>query len=588
MAVVLAIIVLIALSIWTARSMSSETPTGQRTIVFWDAERLGPDIYAVVNQFEHLPENLDPKTGKPIYKVLMGSTASRGVTDDPQRLLCAVVGEVPPDVVWFDRFAIGEWAGMGALENLKPYLDHQSKDNPYRVDLNEYYQWAVNETSYRPPGTHKAYGVYGIPLDVDLRLLFSNTDILRQEGLVDPKTGEPQPPTTWAQLRKDANLLTRYNKPGDKSSGIKRLGFAPNVGNAYLYLYSWEAGGHMINADRTRITMDSPPNIRALRYMTHIYDDLGGFAQVDAFGQTFQSGPLDPFLLGNVAMETTGIWQLDSIANWKRNMDFMVSPPPMPADQLAAGAKPVTWGGGFSLAMPSTARDKQGAWKLIQYLCSDPIIEQLELGRRERAQSQGQLYMPNKGSANRVVFEHLVNKYVFGNPNVPKTFQDVYKVVLQMMPHTLYRPVTAVGQLLWNQQNDATQLALHHVYRDRAEKAMASKIAAGKATQSDVENYEMHLTLADAQKPVQEHLDELLKPAPKSTRVDWNPWFIVYGLLCVFPFVAMYFFYRWRKHKHAYKAREVWLAMLFASPWLIGFIVFIGGPIFFSILFAFT
>ena len=28
--------------------------------------------------------------------------------------------------------------------------------------------------------------------------------------------------------------------------------------------------------------------------------------------------------------------------------------------------------------------------------------------------------------------------------------------------------------------------------------------------------------------------------------------------------------------------------MLFASPWMIGFICFVGGPIFFSILFAFT
>src|SRR4051795_5113492 len=90
MAVVLAALTLIALGIWTAHSMSSQTADGRQTIVFWGAQHLGEDVYSVINQFERLPENLDPKTGKPKYRVIFGNATSPDMTGDAQRLLCAV------------------------------------------------------------------------------------------------------------------------------------------------------------------------------------------------------------------------------------------------------------------------------------------------------------------------------------------------------------------------------------------------------------------------------------------------------------------------------------------------------------------
>ena len=192
-------VVVIALSVWTIHSMSSETSDGRQTIVFWGSIQLGDDIYAVVNQFERLPETVDAH-GKPKYKVIIGTATSPSITEDEQRMLCEVSGGVPPDVVWFDRFAIGEWAAShNALENLKPYIDAQSKDDPYRLNLDEFYNWAIKETSYSPPGSNEEPGIYGIPLDVDLRVLFCNSDLLRQEGLVDPKTKKPQSPRTMVR-----------------------------------------------------------------------------------------------------------------------------------------------------------------------------------------------------------------------------------------------------------------------------------------------------------------------------------------------------------------------------------------------------
>src|SRR5690349_12389502 len=212
----------------------------------------------------------------------MSKSVSRDLAGDAQRLMSAIAGGVPPDVVYFDRFAIGEWAARGALTDLRPMLEAQRKDDPDHLDLSRYYDYTVSEASYRPPGTNQPPGVYGIPCTTDIRLMFVNNDVLRQAGLVHAK-GEPRPPRNWDELREDANKLTMYRVPGDKHSGITRLGFGPNSGNSWLYMYAWQAGGEMMNTSApvverdpvsgaehvwppmTKVTMDSPPVVRALR-----------------------------------------------------------------------------------------------------------------------------------------------------------------------------------------------------------------------------------------------------------------------------------------------------------------------------------
>jgi len=42
------------------------------------------------------------------------------------------------------------------------------------------------------------------------------------------------------ELRDYARRLTTFRVPGKPASGIRRLGFAPNYGNSWLYLYAWQ------------------------------------------------------------------------------------------------------------------------------------------------------------------------------------------------------------------------------------------------------------------------------------------------------------------------------------------------------------
>jgi multiple sugar transport system permease protein len=558
---VLAAALLALLAWWTWRSSASDTVDGRIPIVFWGSQELGEDIYTVINRFE---------LKNPQYRVIMGTAVARDLTGDAQRLLSAITGGVPPDVVWFDRFAVGEWAGRGALEDLTPYLEHQRPDDPYRIDLGQYYPWAVEEGSYRRPGSQAPARVYGVPATFDIRVLYSNADLLRQEGLVDAK-GEPKPPATWEELRDYGKRLSRFKDPHDPASGMTRLGFAPGslngLGNSWLYMYAWQAGGELMDPGRTRVTMDAPPVVRALRFMTDLYDDLGGIGQVDAYQQSFQSGALDPYLRGHIALKIDGDWSLADIADWKPDMDFIVSPAPIPADRLASGAHPITWAGGWALVMPATAKRKEGAFKLIQYLRSWEACQLLEQGKREQRHSRGRLYMPS-GNANRVFYERLVGEAIDANPAIPPRFKQAYRVLEEMMDYTLIRPVTPVGQLLWNQQVRAFEGAVHHKYPGSGDEPARA-------------------ALVDNQRDVQRQLDRILSP-PAGRPVSWQPYFWAYGVLLALPFAAMWWAYRTRRRRFGWKAREIGAALFFASPWLIGFAVLVGGPIAFSIVMSFT
>src|SRR6185295_9343288 len=214
------LVALVALVVawWALRSPARAARDDREEIVFFAGWMVGDDVYGVVDRFEKL---------HPEYRVTTTTSSAQDETGDAQRLLLAITGGVPPDLVFFDRFAIGEWASKHALEDLTPYLEKQDSSDPNRIDLGQYYPWAVEEASYRPPGSTEPPRLYGVPMSADIRLLFSNLDLLHQEGIVDPH-GNPKPPVTWDELRADAKRLNRYRVPGDMGSGLTRLGFAPN------------------------------------------------------------------------------------------------------------------------------------------------------------------------------------------------------------------------------------------------------------------------------------------------------------------------------------------------------------------------
>jgi multiple sugar transport system permease protein len=560
-AVAIFVLFVCAVSWWTFRSSRDAGDDGREPIVFWGGWMLGDDIYGAIDRFEKL---------HPRYRVMATTGTAQDATGDAQRLLSAIAGGVPPDVVFFDRFAIGEWASKNALEDLTPYIEAQNPADPDRLDLRDYYPWAIEEASYRPPGSIAPRRVYGIPTIADARFLYANLDLLRQEGLTDDR-GEPRLPKTWGELREYARRLSRYQVPGKTDSGLVRLGFAPNFGDSFLYMFAFEAGGRLLSPDGLRVTMDSPPVARALRFMTDVYDELGGVEQANAFQQSFQAGPLDPFVKGQVALKIDGNWYLETLGDWKPDMSFAMAPAPMPEDELAKGRAPVTWASGWALVVPRTSRHKRAAFELIQYLRTWSVVERLDHSKRERKQNEGRVYLPGV-DANRRHTERIFQQEVFGDRAIPPRFRQAYESLTALLDDPQIRPVSPVGQLLWRQQIRAYEAAVGHKYALQA-----------KATGQD----ETRIALATMAEPVQRQLDELTRPLP-SRVVRWSPYLAVYAVAVVTLLGCILVVSHRRRRSSGYKMRETGAALLFASPWILGFAVLTGGPILFSIVLSFA
>lgn len=575
---------------------------------------VGDAMEDALREFEFLSRRRHEATGgaSPVYRVVAGQHASRNQVEDPTRFLLSLVGGEPPDVILFDRFAISEWAAKGAFSPLAPLVAADraaweawaaapdtadrlppwpgATEEPPRavgaaalpavhpIRQEDFYPACWDEAVFTDPHTG-ARTLYGIPFNADDRALFYNKDILVRHGYTN-ELGDARPPRTWEELEEMAVAMTERNPDGT----IQTIGFIPNFGNSWLYLYGWQAGGEFMSPDGRTCTLASPGVLRALEFMKRIYDRLGGVKEVYAFQSTFQGDALDPFILGKVAMKIDGVWIMESLARFGLDLDFALAPPPMPADQLAQGRTPISWVGGWAYAIPATSRHQDGAWELIRFLVSRRAVQIIAASSEHAAQAQGQLYIPRQ-NPNREHNVWLHQTRIEDNPDLPEKFKAAMRVFNDLLESSRYRPVTPVGQKLWNAQIWAMEDAIF-----------------GKKSPRDA--------LLHYSAIVQRDLDAALAPPPGRPIRSWGWFFALYAVLLIGVGALVVRndlrgssgrgrLLRFLSGEKAEPAiiegrkgsyfRAQWKdGVVCALPFLIGFVVFTGGPLLFSIVISFS
>lgn len=488
----------------------------------------------------------------PQYRVRLALNTTADSQGDPTRFLIGLAGGEPPDVIFFDRFAVAEWASRGGFTALDPYIQRDQKAGlADAIQPANFYHAPWEEAQWQG-------AVYGIPNNLDTRVLFYNRDLLTKAGFVD-QAGKARPPKTWEELEEYAVKLTERDERGN----IKVLGYAPNFGNTFLYLYGWMNGGEFVSPDHRTITFSDPKIVGALEWMVSMYDRLGGYAEVDAFQMGFQMDALDPFITGKVAMKIDGVWQMSRLAAFGQNLNYDFAPPPMPAAELAKGRAPVTWLGGWVYAIPSTAQKKDAAWELIRWLSSREAnaIMADQLQRIESA--KGRVFIPRQ-HPNRVLNEWLFEQYIANAP-VKEEFKAGYRLFNELIADARYRPITPVGQVMWRAQIDAMEQAFYKQQTPREA-----------------------LRQADVQ--VQARLDEFHAKAGGKP-MTWGWFFAAYAALVVLGALVIPKLDRrfreagevggrsWRGERAA--------GILFASPWIIGFVGITAGAMLFSLVLSF-
>lgn len=509
----------------------------------------------------------------------------------------------------------------------------------FAVVADDYYEAPWNECKYKG-------GFYGVPFTMDDRVLYYNDDMLIRAGYVDEQ-GNPKPPVTWEQVltkrvdTRDATITDDSNSGAtirftsvnltesgvqsgdtiaqitaggqvhrglvdkvksdseltvkspyadrplllnhddkqhikifsrdsyaiklsqwDTEGDLRAVGFEPNHGNGWLYHFGWLNGGKFMSDDGLTCTLDDPRIVEALQFTTDIYDAMGGVSQVNAFKKSFQTYAQDPFFKNQVAMFIHGDWFLRDLSRYKRDMRFGTAPPPLPRDRLEAGHRSVTWIGGYAYCIPSTCppENQQAAWWLIKFLSSVKAARTLNEHDAQRERGQGRLYMP-RIKANRVVNEIQLDTYV-RIPQMPDRVREAMQTHIDMLEHARYRPVSPEGHKLWNAQADAQDLAWNH-------------------------NASCEQTLKAQAARVQRALDRFNSPRTGQP-VNWAVLLTLYFVLLIGLGTWLY-----RRHARLHPPRpshkrEWWAGFLFASPWMLGFIVLSGGPMLFSAVLSFA
>jgi ABC-type sugar transport system permease subunit/ABC-type glycerol-3-phosphate transport system substrate-binding protein len=477
-------------------------------------------------------------------------------TMNPQKLMTAIVGNVPPDVIRQDRFTIGDWASRETFLPLDDFIKRDVND-PLNIRREDYYTACWAEATYKGK-------LFAVPSGTDDRALYYNRAIFRQFGL-DPD----KPPRTWEELKKIAKLMT---KPSADGYSYDRIGFIPNYGNSFLYIYSWQNGGEFMSPDGKTCTMNAPENIQALQFMVDMYDMLGGVNKVNAFVSGFQSNDLDPFLTGKVAMKIDGNWVLNNIARFGPDIDFAVAPAPVPQERLdeLEGRKPltprfkgqpkyVTWAGGYSYAIPRGSQHPQEAWEFIKWMASPEAALLDSEAQKAYNISKGRPYVPDI-SANRRVNEAIFAKYA---PTTDK-FKNALKLFMDMLETAKFRPVTFVGQRLWDEHVRAFELATDHNASHQTPQQTMDKGTAVVQTELDKVFHRAEFPLLDKRIPI-----------------------AISAALAL----ALLVFAAWRLSKilkmGSLSRREALAGYIFAAPWIFGFLVLTAGPILTAIFLSF-
>ncbi|MCC4908080.1 ABC transporter substrate-binding protein [Microbacterium sp. cx-59] len=211
---------------------------------------------------------------------------------------------------------------------------------------------------------------YLMPLSLQGYLVMYDADAFTAAGL-DPDA----PPTTWEELKKDADALTEK----DGSGTITRSGFlAPSQAIARQQSFAtflFGAGGTLVNDAGTESTFASSEGQEALEFFASLYGDDAVSANL---GEDYLNAPAaqQPLVLGSAAMTIQAPSMMQQIMDAAPDRDLRV----MPALSFNGGEPAAFGGAGPGLMINADAADPDLAWSFIEFMLTPDISTEYTQG----------------------------------------------------------------------------------------------------------------------------------------------------------------------------------------------------------------
>jgi multiple sugar transport system substrate-binding protein len=259
-----------------------------------------------------------------------------------EKLLTAFAADQLPDVCQLGNTWIPEFAALGVLEPLQPFVDASAV-----IDPDDYF-----------PGIWDTAVIdgelVGIPWYVDTRLLYYRKDLLRAAGV-------EQPPRTWAEWEQAMAAIKRQ-------AGPDRYAILMPV-NEFEQLLSFglQQDDPLLRDHDGRGNFQSPGFRRALGFYANMFEQ----DWAPKMSETQISNVWDEFFNGFYAFYLSGPWNI---------REFRKRQPAALQDQWGTMPLPGPDGpgagiaGGTSLVLFRGSPRQRDAWKFIEFL-SRPQIQ---------------------------------------------------------------------------------------------------------------------------------------------------------------------------------------------------------------------
>ena len=288
------------------------------------------------------------------------------------KILTAIVGNAPPDLLWNVPTIAGKLAELNAIVPLENWLDKSPRKAEIYPALFESMQL----------GGH----TWSIPLATNNAAIFYRPSLFAAAGIKEV-------PQNWAQLKQAARSLTRDTNGDGRPD---QHGIVLSLGKGEWTVFTWlpfmfSAGGELTaETAKTSVPQIDSPGARAA---LELWSDLlkEGSAILSAPERGYE---LDNFIAGKVAMQITGPWTLAQLQ--QSAIDYAVMPIPVLK-------RPAAVVGGENLFLMKTSPDREkAALEFLEYVVGEEF---------QTAWALGTGYLPiNLKSRQSQVYQNFVEK----------------------------------------------------------------------------------------------------------------------------------------------------------------------------------
>lgn len=270
------------------------------------------------------------------------------------KVVAALSGSEPPDIlVLGGPDNVSTWVTEGLVTPLDDLIAAQ------QIDLNDIYPAMLAQGRYQGK-------LYALPWGTDNYALYWNKDLFEEAGL-DPE----KPPQTMEELTEYARKLTKV----DANSQITQLGFVPDFSWSHLEQYIKMYGSYWFNDEGTRVQLNTPEMIAALKWQQQFYTQYGTEEVLRFVSSTGEySSAEHGFMSGKIAMMIDGEWMTGQnfIGGLKPDLWYSVAPIPYP--EAYPQRKETNVVGGTVALIPSGVKNKDAAAKLLAWMMTPEIV----------------------------------------------------------------------------------------------------------------------------------------------------------------------------------------------------------------------